>query len=1332
VDRSLKNFAFKCLKRLYIIIAVMLVLIALLLTSARVLFISVEDYKQQAMDWLTTKYQVDISVQDISAGIDFSGMVLILNDVELLDAEDLPFGLKFKYLFLHLDFWDSVTAQKLNFNRVSLQGVDLTLHNSAQNSDKGPTTPSKKSQITIDKLKDIFLTQLKKVSVKDSTLNYTNKFGDDKQIIIEELRWLNQQGEHQGVGQASFPNTLGKNSLKFVIDVVPETKNIPLSGNIYLQADNLNITDYLVDQVNTQAQISEAIVGFDAWATFSDSRINHVQIELTHNQLAWSLFDKTYHWGLNYGTLQLSNDDNGWLLDSYDLLMTHNDIALETPVKLSGKGDVSQALFDLEGFSVKNILPFYLLHSELNETQVNALDKFDIDANIKQLGIFLDSPNAMQFSLKANQFKNRPVGGIPGLSEAAISLQGSLQSGQVDISLGKQNIYFDGQFSRSMPLQSAMLDLHWQQTATGLKLFTEQAEINTDDLDTISDFALFLPNEKAQQQGAFLSLYTYASLNDASKARHYFPIKAMGKNVFNYLEPTLKEGHVDGAKILWYGAFNQYPYRKHNGIFQAWVPVRDAQYDFYGDWQGLTDLDLDLLFENDYLLMDAKKANLGAINIAQLSGKVDHLNPNGILTIKAEVTEDAVKVSDYLKASPLKGSVGKALSIIDVSAAPVSGKLTITVPFNRKKSKPQTEGSILLKNNKLKIELADDLVLPLEQVSGRFDFVNGNLDATNINATLFEQPVGIAFTTAQLADSYQIQTQLDGTWDLEKLSRYNKELAPLQLAGDLDWSGLVNFSHQYSGGYQYNVDLSSDMQGLSSKLPAPFYKPTLASWPTSIHVSGDGKTCRVKAEITDKLGLDVKVDYQQEDITLPYFTLNIGQSEIMYLDKGKQVINVNLDNLDLTDWHHFWRENSDFKLANIANPERDNTLEEESMIALDEVNVDVKLLHLFAQPFAGFQVRARNQDKTWRASVSSNNIDGDVEYRPGIPARIDIKAEKINLQALDLSLFAAQSIDTQATGTQVTDKQVTDTQTTPRNMSDNLLNDYPELFIDCVTCIYKNVDLSPLSAHIYPTKKRLNIDYIRVGSENEFINVAGFWDQRLTNIIFDTEGDREQDIVKRLGYMNPLYYQKAQLSGAVNWIGAPWEANLETLNGALSTEITDGAITEVSDKGTRLLSVFSLDGIHRSLNLEFDNVFAKGFNFDKITFSGNINDGIASNDDFYLTGSAGKITGNGLVDLPNQATNYNLSYSPAVTSSLPVLAAFTINPLTGAAVLMLTKLLEPVVDTIIRVDFSVTGDLRSPEVKLLGREQGKIKLDNSDVLQEMTERQKEQKDQVGE
>ena len=60
--------------------------------------------------------------------------------------------------------------------------------------------------------------------------------------------------------------------------------------------------------------------------------------------------------------------------------------------------------------------------------------------------------------------------------------------------------------------------------------------------------------------------------------------------------------------------------------------------------------------------------------------------------------------------------------------------------------------------------------------------------------------------------------------------------------------------------------------------------------------------------------------------------------------------------------------------------------------------------------------------------------------------------------------------------------------------------------------------------------------------------------------------------------------------------------------------------------------------------------------------------------------------------------------------TLPVVAAFALTPITGLYVLALSKLLEPVVDVVTRIDFRVEGPLDNPKLIEAGRDRARIKL----------------------
>jgi uncharacterized protein (TIGR02099 family) len=1297
----LKFSLFKWLRRFYALIAVKLFIFAFLLTLLRILFVRIDDYKVDAMQWLRSEYNVNLTFTDISAGIDLSGLILNVSGIELVDSADLPYRLKLDHLFIYLNLWQSFSQQTLVFNRISAQGADITIKPFRENSAK-----SESSVVTTAALRKILLVQLNKFSIKSSQLHFTDHLERKKTVVIQNLNWVNEEGRHQGTGYASMLNSLddnspADNSLDFVVDLVEQNEqpNSPLTGHLYVAADNFNISHYLTTQVNPNAQLFDAVLGFKAWAEFSSNTLQKLQLQLNNTELHWSQLDKDYQWKINSGLVQFSNSHDGWLLDSYDLDVESNQKKLKG-LNVRGHGTAESAYFQFEGLNIKDLMPLYLLRSDLPEKTITSLLAVDPDAQIDDLGLFKNRADKLQFSAHLSKFKSQAHGLTPGISDAQIEVIGDSAQGQLNISLPNQSLTFDGQFSREMPLESAQFDLQWLQMPSGFKVFSEHSVFNTRDLNSTTEFSLFFPNQESQEKSPFLSLYSYADLNDASQAQYYLPVKLLGKKVFDYLQPTLKKGQVKGAKILWYGTLNQYPYAQNDGIFQASVPLRKSAYDFYGDWQGLKNLDLDVLFENDSLTMNARSASLQDLEIKKLSAEIDHLNPNGILTVKADISENAQKISDYLKASPLKETVGKALSVIEIEKQ-LTGALQLTIPFNRKVQNSQTLGSIQLANNSVNIKLADGVLLPLKNVQGQFSFINGNLTANNLTGQLYGQPLQISFNSEEQQDKYQVNADLTGNWDLAGLTQTKMLLNPLRISGQLDWTAAINFGNLLGGGYQYNVAFNSATRGVDIGLPFPFQKNALQSWPTDIVFSGDQNGSTFEAKIKNKLWFSGALDYLQKQNNIPYFSLNIGTDKVPATDKTKQVININLESIDIASWYHQWvlfSEQSS-KLKTATDVQQKNA----GMIELDEINFNIKYADLFSQPLNNLKVRAVNDHQKWDTTVTSDNLQAAVQLRNGEPVRLDVDISKLNFQALDLS--------------KINSGQETDSKDQVKER--NLLKVYPEILVNCLSCIYGDINLSPMRLHIFPDKKNLNINHIKIGDEKEFSEISGVWDQHKTSLIIKSVGDGDSDIVKRLGYSSPMIYSKAELSGAFNWIGAPWSFNLDSLNGNFSAKLSDGAITEVNDNGARLLSLFSLDGIRRTLNNEFNNVFSKGLNFDQITFSGSITDGIVKNDDFYLTGAAGKISGKGLIDLPNYDTNYQMSYSPAVTSSLPVLTAFVISPLTGAAVFMLTKILEPVVETIIRVDFTVKGPLSEPEIKLVNRKKGKVTLQHTDVLDEI-------------
>jgi uncharacterized protein YhdP len=104
------------------------------------------------------------------------------------------------------------------------------------------------------------------------------------------------------------------------------------------------------------------------------------------------------------------------------------------------------------------------------------------------------------------------------------------------------------------------------------------------------------------------------------------------------------------------------------------------------------------------------------------------------------------------------------------------------------------------------------------------------------------------------------------------------------------------------------------------------------------------------------------------------------------------------------------------------------------------------------------------------------------------------------------------------------------------------------------------------------------------------------------------------------------------------------------LNGAVDWRLDDGYLTEISDQGSRIFTVLSLDSLIRKLSLDFRDVFAKGFFYEQITGTLVLENGVAITNDTVVDGGAGEIEIAGYSDLVNQELNYNMAFAPNKSS----------------------------------------------------------------------------------
>ena len=126
-------------------------------------------------------------------------------------------------------------------------------------------------------------------------------------------------------------------------------------------------------------------------------------------------------------------------------------------------------------------------------------------------------------------------------------------------------------------------------------------------------------------------------------------------------------------------------------------------------------------------------------------------------------------------------------------------------------------------------------------------------------------------------------------------------------------------------------------------------------------------------------------------------------------------------------------------------------------------------------------------------------------------------------------------------------------------------------------------------------------------------------DKRLANVAGCSQ------MLKEYGVESGIKDSSAEVKFDISWPNAPMDFGFEALNGDVEWSLSDGYLTELSDQGSRIFTLFSLNSLVRKLSLDFRDVFAKGFFYDDMGGTLKVVNGKAYTDDTEIDGGAGEL-----------------------------------------------------------------------------------------------------------
>lgn len=1244
------------LRKIWLLFAVLTVSLALVISLLRYSLPYMHSQKDFIQDWLSDNYGAEVEIGYISAMWKGRGPAIVLKDLTLVKNENSPIAFSVDETQVELDLLTSLRSWQIHSKRFNLIGMEMQadLERIQQGDSDFPI---------VDALQTLFLEQLQRFSISSSTVKIKTRL-DEQQIQIQQLSWLNKGTRHQGVGEMRVAE-LARNSARFVLDLTGEKDE--LQGTFYAAAEDLDVSPWIKQFVPTEYDLKTSRGNFQLWAGLHNSEVTSIQAQIHDSSFEWK---GEAHSGIKpkvkanilKGNFTAIPNSNGWLFNLNDFIVLVNNKALDS----NWSGTISETgtltFNNREAVKLAPMVP--LLGVLMGTEQGELINNISPTLQLDSLHVEVSSEQAaaqLYFSeLGFSELNMEGKSGIPGVKEINGSVHWLDKLAKMKISATDGELKSGRLLGYNVPYSHLELEA-FLDFSEGVRVFAPNLSIDGPELSVQS--VLHYDSENGMMQ-----LVSKLNDMDVSRAKSLFPTNLMGVETTTFLNKTLHEGDVSDLQVIWSGVPTEFPFEHNQGVFQAAVTLSNGKFEFDESWPMVEELNVALLFENKGLYMVSDHARILDVTVNDVVADIPNLGEGSILNIDVKGKTTGTLATGLVQASSLQDSVGQALDFVQVSG-PVDLDVELIIPLTGVDI--QVKGEVGFNNNPIYLP---DLDIHLTQTQGLLSFHNDDIKANNLHAHLWGQPVVIKFNGAQGQDAYLADVNVQAEWNVDKLAQdYHKPL-DAYLDGVSQWTADLALTLPEEG-FNYSLQLTSQLQGLDVTAPQPFAKTADSQRLLFLDSEGDATVSTVRM----MLGSDVKFNgiFPHAERQFSRAHLSIGDDNFVGMGLGFSV-SAQLEDFAFTPWYQFM----DDLIAGIPNGEKP------FLSPPQRVYIDAGKVLFAGQELNKVNILAKNRQDDWLVNINAEQARAEAILSK------DLYAEGIKVDADYINIAEWKEED-------------------PEKSSELDFSQLPPLQIRCAKCQVQGYELGKVVVDLSRQSTGMHIDLLSLEKNEGVITASGDWFISESGNSTLLKGEfRSNDFggfLKDMDYESGIRDSDATMNFDLSWNQTPFDLPLDSLNGQIDWRLGDGYLTEVSDKGARIFSFLSLESLIRKLTLDFRDVFARGFFYEKMDGSFQIVDGRLSTQDTHIDGAAAKVDIQGFTDLSDKKLNYTVSVQPNLTSSLPVLLAWMVNPATAVAALAFDEVLTSA-NVVSNIKYSLTGTLSEPKVELLDKSSKSVEL----------------------
>ncbi|ESP95331.1 YhdP family protein [Pseudoalteromonas luteoviolacea] len=1252
-----KTICFFCIRKVWQIFAVTLVMIAVLVSLLKLSLPYANDYKNSIESLIYRQLNVELSIGSISASWQGTGPALLLENVSFEDNQNAPISLHIDNTSLQVNVVQSLRQWQLVSNYFVLDGFKANIH--LDRLDLQGDSGDFEQQALIEGL---FLGETGHFAVQNSEVNLFKENRPHHSVLIQDMVWQNSVSAHHGEGRLIFPS-LSLGSLNTRVKLKGETLQ-SIEGDIYLQASELNVLDLIGEHFNTNHRDLSASINGQLWASLELGKLKDILVQFEPSYITWLSENKPNKLGLDSGQFYLKPSGQGWSLSSSEFIFRSAEQVYQ-PAHFQGSWSVDQGALWLQQL---NLEPFAHALALTHYNWAKEVGKSDFQGTLSKARLQWGAQEGLSIWGSLLDVGWQETEAAPGLEGLNLELNWHAQRGVVSVSAHQRQLVTGPRFVAPIDIDELNGDIHfWQDSNAKWHVDSDNLWLSNSQLAVALEFHTRLFEQPE------LDLYAEAYGKDASIAGRYFPLDLMHSNLVEYLERGIIAGKHVNAQVLFSGPLAAFPFRDKQGQFEVLALIDEAEFLFAPDWPSVKNAGVELHFHNERMDITAGSGQLANQSIAgEVVVSLPDLEQADNLYVNIKQQTEAASLLSFFAATPIADPLVNVFEIVQGSGQ-VSGNIELDIDLNN--LDVVAKGVVDL--NDIGVFLSKP-GMQLNNVFGELTFHDDEIALLNAKATWLNMPMDFSVNGSGDQDSYEVSVSTNLLASSEHLLPYGHGLMDGFIAGEaaLETQLTLNFAEQ---GFNYLASFSSDLSDVSVMLPAPYSQETGTKGKLIGEVRGDDISNLITANVNDLLYFNGILDNQSGQFSKAHL---IVSEQNRGLEQSGFNVTIDHAQLQLDEWFAF--------LDRIIEKSENSDRDAESLLpALNEIRANLSELSVGDVLFNDVEMVMRPNDQGLSMRLNGKELRAQVQFPTQQTSPIRVQADYLRLNSKQ--------------PTQEEEGQTSSPQ------DDSWLANIPAIEFGCDDCRVNQYQLDRVTLSMLGNGEQLTISNLNIDKGAHSLTANGSWKSGRSQLSGNLSSADFGDLMEEFDITSTVKDSQANIDFDLNWQAAPYDFQWATLGGDIKWRLGEGHLTDISDQGARVFSLLSLDSLVRKLKLDFRDVFAKGFFYNQMEGSLQLDNGIAYTQDTKMDGVPADLSISGYANLKTHEINYDLAIAPQVTSSLPVIVGWMVNPVTGLAALAIDKVIHSA-RVISEINFKVTGTMQEPIVTEVDRKSREVTL----------------------